>query len=515
MQRLITSLLASILLATSPVAAQTPVDLARQAVDTGDFATLETMLDEQTKRAREARDFVDLRGLYETLFATANSRRLAQEEAWLEQFPGSPYAATALGWSHMRLSQLARGEATVHHTSREAMEAHREERAKVLEMADRALSADPNFVPALDLALVLARYSSGQFAVPTLVERTLKASPDMRALTLGLTALSPRWGGSIEEQFALCDTAKAQLPQLDDDICLIYLAFYEDLGKDARKRALEALDRHDEPFLDFARRYAYRIEWRGRPEAAETSMRLFMKRVQPGAAFDRLHSDMRVIARIFADPFFQIEAEEALVAAMRETLIDSPEDYGILRELLIGIFDDATPGAAPDRAEEARALWRAMLIRGSTHADVWAAGGRLQGYLGNWAKPAVTGPYAINNVYYSNYDSNSLRAYLVNLFELHEMAARPESLPPGTTPDDLRDEVVLCPMFRVQRLFETVCTASPRDGGCKTTGWGSSASGEVRRLMARTEACAWERTAPIEDLLFQPVPLSQFHGDDE
>ena len=510
MRRLISSLVTSVLIAAGPATAQPPVDLARQAVDTGDFAALEILIEGQADVARETNDFSALRDLYGTLFQTANSNRLAQQRAWLAEYPDSPYAAAALGWSHMRLAELARGGATVRFTPEEAIAAHREGLTQSLEMADRALKGDPDFVPALDLALVLAIYGGGQSAVPSIVERTLSVAPDMHALSLGLTALSPRWGGSIEQQFALCDRAKEILTSVDDDICLIFVAFREDLDGGMRERALAALDRRDEPFLDFARADAYRREWRGRPEAAEKSMEFLMKRIRPGGDFDTLAGDIRLIAHIFADPFFEIEAEDALVIALKEALRDSPEDYRVLGRLLADLFDKSRLGAAPERAEEARALWRAMLVQGRNNPDVWAAGERLEAYLGNWAKPAVTGPYVVNEIYYSNHGSNPLRSYVVNLFQLYEMAGRPDTLPADTTLDDLDDDVLLCPMFRAQRLFEMVCEYSPEDLGCNSTGAGANVPDEVRRLMARTEACRWEQTAPIEDLLLQPVPVSHF-----
>lgn len=515
MLRFILSLLASFFIAAVSATGQTPVDLARQAIDTGDFVSLETLLEGQTKSARETRDFTGLRNLYATLFETANSKRLARQEAWLAEIPDSPYAATALGWSHMRLAERARGVAAVRFTSGEAFAAHRKERALAQAMVDRALKNDPGFVPALDLALVLAMYGGGQAAVPNLVEQTLAVAPDTHAVVLGLRALMPRWGGSLEQQLALCETAKATLPGFDDDICLIYLAFTDDLGEGMRKRALVALETRDEPFLDFARADAYRKEWRGRPEAAESAMAHLMKLIRPGADFDRLASQTRLVANIFKDPFFEMEAEDALRVALRETLRDSPEDYRLLGRMLDEILDEGRPGAPAERADEARALWKKMLVLGSHDPGVWAAGVRLEGYLGNWARPAVTGPYFVNDIYYSNHDPNSLTDYLVTLFRLHEMAQRPESLPVGTTPDALDDEHLLCPMFRAQRLYEAVCAAWPDDLGCNSAGADANVPDEVRRLMSKTATCLRERTAPVEELLFQPVPVAHFSENAE
>jgi hypothetical protein len=515
MLRFTISLVAGAFFSTASAIAQTPVELARHAIDTGDFAALETLLADQTESAHETRDLSALRGLFGTLFETANSARLEREEAWLAAYPDSAYAASALGWSHMHLAVLARGTASTRFTSGEAFAAHREELSVSLAMTDRALKGDPDFVPALDLAIVLAMYGAGQSAVSSLVERTLSVAPDPHALVLGLTALSPRWGGSVGQQFALCDTAKDKLPGFHDDICLIYVTFSEGLDGEMRQKALAALEKRDESLLDFARADAYRHEWRGRPGAAEKSMQFLMQRIGPGAGFDALESDLRLIAHTFRDPFFEIDAEDAIVAALRETLRDSPEDYRVLGRLLAGIFDNSRPDVALEQADEARALWRAMLVRGRYNPEVWASGERLERYLGSWTKPALTGPYAVNEIYYSNHGSNPLRQYVIDLFRLHEMARRPETLPAGTTLDDLGDDVLLCPMFRAQRLFAAICERSSRERGCSSAGADANVPDEVRRLMSRTEACRWERTAPVAELRFQPVSVSHFLGDDK
>ncbi|MCW3781551.1 hypothetical protein [Defluviimonas salinarum] len=503
-----------LLLVTAPAGAQTSVNDARQGLAAGDFATVESIIGGLSETALETRDFSELRDFYGALFVTANSDRFAQQGAWLAAYPDSPFAAAALAWTHFHRADLYRGTQFVGRTSREAMAAHREELFLSKDMVRRALSEDPNFVPALDLSIVLAQYLGGQAMVPAIVDHALDVAPDRHTLTLGLAALSPMWGGGFGEQLSLCKDAIDRLAEFDEEACLIYITFGSRHGGELRQRALAALEQSDDDFLDFARANAYLNEWREKPEAAEESMRILMATLGPNVSIDHFDSSLRTIAFLFKQPFFEIEAEEALLETLRERLPDDPQNYRILGRILTSMFDLVRPGDGPDQMEEANELWRAMLVHGAYLPETWRAGERLEGYQGNSARPALIGPYKVNQIYYSNHSPAELGSYLVYLRQMHKLASESDPLPPWATLSDLGDGVVLCPMFRAQRLYEHICDYRPDDPGCDGSAWNTEDTMGVKRIMTSADACAWERTAPIEELAFEPVPVSHFLSGD-
>lgn len=71
-------------------------------------------------------------------------------------------------------------------------------------------------------------------------------------------------------------------------------------------------------------------------------------------------------------------------------------------------------------------------------------------------------------------------------------------------------EVMRCPMFRVSRLHDAICAGNPEASGCTIGGWGSDFPTRARRLMQQETTCEWERTAPLEELVFTPVPVEDF-----
>ena len=486
-------------------------DDVRAALAAEDFAALETLLAEAHATALAEKDFAALRAVYGDLFEAAHRDRFATTERWFQTVPTSPYAATALAWSHHHRSFLLRGQRVLRATSDEAYSAYVAERGAARALVGDALDAAEDFIPALDLALLLmADTPDAADLVETLAERALDAAPSRRSLRLAQVALSFNWGGSMQDNLDLCVSLADKVPGYDADLCLIEVAFQNKATGAFREAALAALETRDEPFLDYARLDAYLGEWRGRPEAADEAQRIHRAALDNGADVDGFKLDLQRILETFGLTFYWIEMRDAPLAALRARLVDDPQNY----RLAIALSDMLSELHADDPSvdlSEAKALWPDMLALGAYEPDVWREGMALApGADGSWPAYDRQAPFRANQIYYSNHDAGVLKFYLMDLFRGWRIATGGDATDLADTDPEALKAMVKCRMFRVSRLYDAVCAADPGAWGCNIGGYGSDIPGQVRRLMKNETACAWERTAPLEELLYSPEPVEEF-----
>ena len=86
--------------AALPLRADFSVNTVRSALDADNYVLLEEEFQTAFEEAAKTKNFRPLRNTYSQLFVTANDVRRVKAEAWLAEHPSSPFAATALAWSH-------------------------------------------------------------------------------------------------------------------------------------------------------------------------------------------------------------------------------------------------------------------------------------------------------------------------------------------------------------------------------------------------------------------------------
>lgn len=511
MRKLFPSLLVVLCMLGTTAQAGALEDEVRAALGAEDYAGLEVLLADAHAEALAARDFSSLRRLYGDLFVTANRERFATTETWLEAYPASPYAATALAWSHHHRSFLLRGERSLRATSREAIAAYKAERNAARALNDIALAETDDFMPALDLALLLlVDTPADSDAIKPLVAHALEIAPSRRSLQLARAALSFNWGGTLEDNIDLCVSLAQKVPGYDAELCLIELAFENKATGALREAALAALDTRDEPFLDYARLDAYLREWRGRPEAPEEAQRIHRASLDGNIDVPAFEQNLEQIVATFGLTFYWVEVRDAPLDVLRTRLADDPQNYRLAIALIEELLDRRSHDDPSVDMGEVVALWPDMLALGAHEPDVWRLGAVIAIEPTGWPAYDRQAPFYANRIYYSNHDAGSLKSYMNDLFNGWMIATGEVSTGKADVDTELLKDMVLCPLIRVGRLFDAACAANPGAAGCNVGGWGSDFPGRVRRLTKSETACEWERTADIKELMFAPVPVSEF-----
>lgn len=487
------------------------VDTVRDDLAAAHYDRLEAVFAEAHREALEARDFAPLREVYTVLFVTANRERFAQLEEWQAAHPASPYAATALAWSHYYRAYQWRGTALAYRVAPEANEAFAAELELAMVQARRALDEAADFLPAIEAALVLARHGGSGEDVNALVDRALEIAPDRHVLEVGLSALNLRWGGEFEDNLALCAEMADKVPRYDSELCLIEMVFESDVKGPFRAAALEALDGRDEAFLDSARFDAYLNEWYGRDGAAEEARRIHRESLGPEMAVKSFENDLMNVEIMYPSLDYRSEAVAALQAELRARLPDNPQSVGILGSLLEDGLKRLEKDPASVDLDELDALWRDLLEFGRYQAETWEIGQKLdearQGTLG----VARRSGYLVNRIHYSNYDPEPLVFHLAKLYQDFRFATGDIDAPAAAErdPDALRD-AVRCPMMRAARLVVAVCAYAPNELACQPVFGTADLLEAIGPLVRDATDCTWEREAPIEELVYTPVPVEAF-----
>ena len=363
-----------------------------------------------------------------------------------------------------------------------------------------------DFLPAIDTLLRLRRSGANDHSVVLLVNRALDVAPGRYALLLGLEALDPSWGGSLAEIAGLCAGAASKIPDYSEDLCMIDTVFWLDLYGNLRFAALKLLEKHDEEFLGYARLDAYLNEWGDRPEAAREAMRIV--RAQGG---DTNAFTLSVIATQFGQTDFYDEMMVKAEQAQRVRLLHSPQDSNALLSLAEDLLQKDMRGDLQAAPAELLDLWRETLELSAYRGDVWLLGSHFDSAVNGFWDFERRKPFFENAVYYSNYRPWAFSEYMVFLGQLHDIATNPMiRLPDGIEFDDEKvGAATSCELVRALRFFQQACEIDPRDRGGRTFGVVEVAIEKANKLMTQ-DSCEKERTAPLEDLAYKPVPVAHF-----
>lgn len=492
------------------------VDMVRMAVDAEDYDFLEGTFQSALEEATKTKNFEALRDTYTQLFATANDVRRLKVDAWLEQYPNSAFAATALAWSHYYMAFMYRGDAGWSSTAPQAREAFHQQLLIAKVMTDLALEISPDFPPALDAAIILKQTHIDRTPLQSVLDHALTVAPDRHTLKLALNADQPKWGGDIQAMTALCAEMAARVPEYDAELCMIEAVFDNGLKGPVRSKALIALEGRDEAFLDYARLDAYSNEWSDRENAARKAQRLLRATLGKGSdvSISTFKRQLRHLDETFRLPLYKIEMQDALVASMRNRLQDNPQ-APVIHELLIrDRLERSASAFSKGNPKETMEMWQDMLAYGRYQPRVWRLGRDVDAAMFSWLNAERQGWYYVNEIYYSNHNPASLDEYMSHLYYLHQVSIGKEvaSEAVDISPDALKEDV-LCPMFRSYRLFESICQADPSALECNVNTDYFGNPDLVRKLMMRSDDCGWVKGADIEALLFSPIPTDKFLND--
>ena len=492
--------------------AEVSTEKVRQHLTASQFALLEEYFETAHLNSIENKDFSELRNVNSVIFNNTHPDHHAKAHAWLEAHPNSPYAAIALAWGHMERAIHYRGGLSGGNTSAESFSAFRRELAQAVQYTDQAVTVAPDYVPALDARIILRQLKADTQDTLEAIEAALKVAPDRHTASLALNATLLRWGGGLMENYAMCTMLAEEIPAYDTELCLIEFVFRNDHQGFLRPRALDALATRDEAFLDYARLDAYLNDWQDKPEAFEEAKRLHRNSLHSGKHPEIYLHELERIHSLFQDPFYKIEAKDALYAHLKSALEDDPHNV----DILIALFDEEilrmVTGDRSGNRDIAYEYWQAMLPLGQYRAVVWRAGAGVAEEPADAQGRDRFQELFGNAVYYGKHKPAWTRDYRDSLFQRYRWLMGYYSGSPEKPPKHGEELAARlhCPLFRATRLYELSCETNRNSFTCNPGATSSEYTRVIREMAENDLVCGYMIDAPFESLQFSPVPLSAF-----
>ena len=135
-------------------------------------------------------------------------------DAWIKEMPGSYAARLARGVFYTAVGYDKRGTCTADKTSCAKFDAMRENHAKALADLDAAFAINPRLIHALIYKMDIAMAAGDRRTNKAMHDKALELNPlSLTARFWFVTALLPRWGGSIAEMRAEIDAARPYYPK--------------------------------------------------------------------------------------------------------------------------------------------------------------------------------------------------------------------------------------------------------------------------------------------------------------
>ncbi len=215
---------------------------------TGDFRQVETELEIVRAEVRKGTiSFGQQRRLYQ-LFETTHPEMLEAIDDWLAERPDSIHAAVAKTSSLQHIAFLIRGLLPAAYVHSEAMAEAQRLRDQGYDLIWRTYRSAPDFIPASDKVVQYYHDFPGEQPFEQTIAEIMEVTPNKGTLLLALGPAAPRWGGSVELVFRLCQQYAAKLPDdpgYTSDLCKVQAIYEHQIYGEVRDWARGVLDRTD------------------------------------------------------------------------------------------------------------------------------------------------------------------------------------------------------------------------------------------------------------------------------
>ena len=489
-----------------PAVADPKADL-RALVYAGDIDGVEAMMEAAYRESLVSHGYEGLRKLNAT-FSVTDPKMKEFIAKWRTAKPQSPFAMTAEVWLLWRAGWLARGTELSRWTYPEAFALQYELNRQALDLAWKAFEKTPDLVSATDALIMLSQVTGGQDDVPEMLAAAMAATPNHGSLIRATNALAPNWGGSILPMAGMCALYADNIPDVADytqKTCMIDAIFSADVRGFFRTWAQFALDATDNPILEQVR-ITDAIYWRRGTDEANKVLARYLddpENIDWNAA--GIHDlDYRVPHGLapLAPEFFQ----RRLSHAIAEIVFD-PYDYELLQIVFESVSYEGQPAKQVDKSLQLEAKRRALSVA-PYNAEAWFQYGIQATFVFKY-KEDEADPFYINAIAYSNH-----RPYYLSMYGRSVIGKLMWLLYEDmSTFTDIRDlpesveqvDALVCPLVRVTRVMQEVCeTTGVDEMYCMAHSWPVKHWQQVMSLAETENVCTAERTAPIEDLMYQP-----------
>lgn len=443
-------------------------------------------------------------------------------DAWMHEYPDSPYAQIAYVFQLRQTAWRLRGERFVGQTPPAAMQAFQDLQNRGMTIALGAYAQAPDYVPASD-AVILHQLTTKRLdwdAFAVIVEDVMAITPNRGSLWRVSLLTLRQWGGvgHLGVQ-GLCEQYADRITDVDDgysvDVCIIDLIHTTSSSETAQAFANQRLGTLTHPNVLLARLRQARDRQTLEDDA------LILSYLADVSLMDRQNAtNLAWQLRIDENSEAQLRAMDARWQAEAEAgIIHDPYNRNYI-EVLLGRYGlPVAQSRYYDNAALARReiLTQRLAAGALFDASAWAdIGLSKRNSARTSAEMLLADPYYINAIYYGDYAQEYTTALMVakaELFALHQMFVASGQATELT--DEELEQDVLCPLARVDRLFVAMCEANPDPRQpCSDFEAVYPPYREAMEHIVDHGLCEAERAAEIEDLLYLPVRpfFDELHG---
>ncbi|MGL4321427.1 MAG: hypothetical protein ACRCS3_11245, partial [Paracoccaceae bacterium] len=456
-------------------AIQRLTDDARAMIDAVDIAGFD-----QAIRAGHAADLAAKgdqnrqRALY-AAFVSADPRVAAFTAQWLAAEPHSPYAQMARVWHLHALGWAVRGTDIRRYTYPQALADMDKLHDAGLALAMQAREAAPDFVAASDAVILLGQTRGMADSAEAELARIMAIAPNLGSLTRASDALVPKWGGSTEAMYRICEDHAAKVPDMPGytvAMCAIDIPLATRLSADVVATVGTALDQlPDHPHL-VPLRARLAVYGHGSVTDRIAALEAFLPTadfnngllLEAAHALDRLYTQNTDIVSGHYET-----VRQGYIPWLTAQLDVNLADPGLLKEY-IGMVG-GPPHAETPSDEVINAVLRRALVAAPYNANVLH---ELVGLQIDRITPETlqaASPTIANALVYSNYRTKFLSDFAHYYhYAYRHSADSPVKHAPGTqSPEALAafDTAVSCPYTRIMRILTYICeTQGGQDEGC-------------------------------------------------
>jgi hypothetical protein len=404
-----------------------------------------------------------------SMFAVSDPRVDKLTQDWLREKPDSPYALTARAWYLWNRGGLARGQDLTRYTYRAAFDSAARHLSQAMDLGMRAYAIAPDLVGASDVVILTSMHVRGPKSADQIVAEVMTRTPNRSTLVRAAIAKAPRWGGSIEAIFDLCDRYAAQVPGepgYSADVCKADLVHQANTGPDEKATVGNIVAASDHPRLAKARlERVMRLGDQSPEMQRRLETYLFDETVTDTDAADYLDS---WFYRPQQRPLTFFDVYSRKIDKARADLAHDPYNPDLIDTILIDDVNGRIFGE-PRTDAERRGLYRRALTYAPYNAGQWS---RYASFVSFEAgDPAAANPFYENAIVYSNHRPHMAGRYadfLAMVWSSLQYPPQPDAGPastPASTParTAAEDAEILCPLVRAARIYLAQCPGGPAD----------------------------------------------------
>ena len=488
------------------------VDDIRVGVLKGDMIGVETAMAELYSEALETGEFGTMRRVNSAVFAVTHADVISFLERWMAELPGSQFAHAGWAWNRYHIAGLYRGNKWYGQTSPDAIDLYEGTLQDAVIAAKAAYALAPQYQPASDAMLVFSVNRSAEIDWQPIFEKAIQDAPNATTLRKAIYAVNPNWGGSTERMMQLCADYADDMPNYDVEACIIQTALSHKVPAALRNVARDLLITRDEAWLDYLRLGFYTLRHDPTAVSQERLLDIHARAFDIGVSFDDYLSSAHTISLRYDLPFYETEAREKLAQYLDVLIERDPYNYHYLTKR-IELLGNPDPNGEWEPLKLARAmeLWQQATRFGWYKPEIWETGGRLAivGKERDWGFNAF--PYLNNAAAINPYPVAHIRLILSYYDRDRYGAERAVQQSSGQTGNEqARVEATYCPILRALRLFDAYCALGRGESECAENSPSMILVNQARDIPDLEYSCPRIATAEINELIYMPIPLSEF-----